>query len=312
MLGSPMDRECGLMEGHLRGRDGPCPRTILDGDRMTAPVKPHLSNTSMGMLWRCGEAYRRRYVEKEIIPPGIAILTGKGFHKGAETNFRQKIQSHSDLPADEIVDAAVAAFEKEVSNAPYQLTEEEASIGKDKVLGEAKDKLAMLAEFHAKKQAFYYQPISVEHETRIVFPDATHDLVAITDLRDDHDTVVDLKTSSRKIPVASVHSNIQLTIYAAAFRIDTGRMPRNVTLEVAVKGKDLARQRLDSTRGVKDFQGLIKRINASINIINSGVFVPCPPDSWWCSPKWCGYFRTCPYVNSERIDRSESEFGDGD
>lgn len=268
--------------------------------------KPHISATQLEMLWRCPEQYRRRYVEREIIPPGISLLQGKGFHRGAETNFRQKIESHADLPAAQIVEAAVAGFEAEQA-AGYQLSEDEAARGERIVLGEAKDQLAGLARCHASEQAPEYQPVAVEHVTRIVFPEASHDLVAISDLRDDACRVTDFKTAARKMPQNAVDTSTQLTIYAAAYQIDTGTPPREVRLDVVTKTKKPARQLLKAVRTRADYQALITRINASLAVINAGLFAPCPPGSWQCSPKWCGYWNTCRFVNSERRDAADQE-----
>ena len=35
-----------------------------------------VSSTRMGMLSRCGEQFRRRYVEHDIVPPGVALIVG--------------------------------------------------------------------------------------------------------------------------------------------------------------------------------------------------------------------------------------------
>src|SRR5580700_2286114 len=77
--------------------------------------KPFLSPTQLEMFSRCGEQYRRRYIEHEIIPPGIAMAKGKGFHAGAEHNMRQKLETGVDLSVAEIVDVAVTSFEAETS-----------------------------------------------------------------------------------------------------------------------------------------------------------------------------------------------------
>ncbi len=114
--------------------------------------KPHLSATQLEMYWRCPEQYRRRYIEHEVVPPGISALTGRAIHRGAETNFRQKIESHADLPAKDIVEAAVAGFDVDVLGG-YMLSADEASRGVAIVLGEAKDQTAQLADVHAREQA---------------------------------------------------------------------------------------------------------------------------------------------------------------
>jgi hypothetical protein len=257
------------------------------------------------MYCRCPAQWEFRYVKGLVIPPGIALLQGTGIHRGAETNFRQKIESHKDLPVKEIVDAAVAGFDAETAGG-YSLTEEETSIGAAKVLGEAKDKLAQMAEVHAEEQAPDYQPTAVEHRQTIVFPSASRDLVTVTDLRDDQRRVTDFKTAARKKPEASIHGDLQLTIYAAAYQLDTGAPPSEVRQDVITKTKSPQRQLLRSQRGPADFRTLVNRVNAVLAAIQTGIFPPCPPGSWQCSPKWCGYFSQCPFVNSERQAAAEA------
>lgn len=258
-------------------------------------TKPHISNTQLDMYWRCPEQYRRRYIEGERRPPGIALLVGGGMHKGAEVNFEQKIESREDLPPSEIVDAAVAGFETRVSADGFSCTDEEAGRGIKAVLGEAKDLTARLAAAHAFLQAPEYQPTEVEVATRILFPSATHDLLAITDLRDDKKRVVDLKTAAKRRPKNTAHRSTQLSIYAAAYQVDHGEPPSELRLDILTKGKESVRQVLETTRDIDDMRILASRINATLAAINAGSFPPCSPDSWICDPKWCGFWATCPY-----------------
>jgi hypothetical protein len=261
--------------------------------------RPHVSSTQIDLLCKCGEAYRRRYVEGEIIPPGIAAVSGKAIHRGAAENFTQKIDSHVDLPASQIIEATAAAFDAEAA-AGLLFSEDETSRGAAIVLGEAKDRTVEMAEVHAKKQAPDYQPIFVERPVRLALP-GSHDLLGIIDLGDDQDRVVDFKTAARSKSQTDVDESVQLTIYAAAFHAETGRKPSEVRLDTIVKTKTKTdRQVLTSSRDEADFQPLANRINAVTSAIQTGVFTPAPPGAWWCGPKWCGYWSTCPYVNSQR------------
>lgn len=262
--------------------------------------KPHISHSQLSMYWRCPEQYRRRYLEGQTLPPGIALMTGTAIHRAAETNFEQKVESHEDLPVNQIVDAAAYSFDM-ATKGGYALSEDETSIGREKVLGAAFDVVACLAQVHATQQAPDYQPLEVEKLTRIVFPHATHDLLAVTDLRDDQHRVTDIKTAARRKPQTEVDGSVQLTIYAAAYSIDHGRQPNQVRLDSLIKTKKPGRQVLISTRDHRDYQVLVHRINVTLSAIEAGLFPPCVPDSWQCSDRWCGFWRTCPYVNSERL-----------
>lgn len=258
--------------------------------------KPHRSVSQLNSYMRCGEAFRRRYIDGEIIPPGIAILQGKGIDGAANVNFAQKIVSHEDLSVEEIKEAAAEAFDQQASG-EYLLSSEEVSEGPAKVLGRAKDQTVAMAEVFAQQIAPEYQPISVQREFRIVMPNSTHDLLGFIDLEDDEHRVVDNKTANKRKSQEEADSSLQLTMYAAAHRIWTGVDPREVRLEVLVKNRQIVRQTLSSTRNTSDYQALINRFNAVQAAIKSGNFPPATPDAWWCAKKWCGYHATCPYVN---------------
>lgn len=262
-------------------------------------TKPHLSASQMESHSRCPAAYERRYICGEIIPPGIALLKGSGFHRGAETNMRQKVESHRDLSAKDIVAAAVAAFDLQ-TNAGFVLSDDEASRGAPVVLGEAKDSLAVMAECHAKEQAPDYQPVLVEETVRIALP-GPRDLLGIIDLADDRNRVVDFKTAGRKKSQSDADDSVQLSVYAAAFQGRTGKPPAEVRLDCVVQTKTkTTRDVVVSQRTEADFVALANRINATSAAIQSGIFPPTTPGAWWCGPRFCGYFSTCPFVNSER------------
>ncbi len=266
---------------------------------MSLTDKPHISHTQIDSYFNCGEAYRRRYIEGEKIPPGIALLVGTGVHSGARENFTQKIESHTDLAKDRIIEAAVAGYEAELAGG-YELAP-----GDD--IGAAKDQVASLAEVHADQQAPDYQPIACEKKIVIPFPNASHDILGYVDLTDDQNRVTDFKTGAKKKPQAAADDSMQLTIYAASHQIDTGAPPHEVRLDTLIKTKKPGRQVLVSHRGPADFQVLINRTNMMLAGLKAGVFPPAPIGHWMCNPKWCGYFHSCPYVNSVRLAAAESE-----
>lgn len=271
------------------------PEKIADAKTPEAMNKPY-SPTQMGMMSKCGEQYRRRYIEGEILPPGISLLKGSGFHKAAEANMRQKMESYEDLPVQDIQDIAVASFD-ESTHGEFAMTSEEHSRGSSVVLGEAKDSLSAMSYLHAIEQAPDYQPIMVEQKVEIVIPNSPRNLLGVIDLGTDQNEVVDFKTSGRKKSQSDVDDSLQLTVYAAAFHAITGTPAENVKFDCVIQTKTKTyRQVLKSNRFEADFAALAERINMMDSAIQAGVFLPAPPDAWWCSDKWCGYYRTCPYT----------------
>ncbi|HEV3340915.1 MAG TPA: PD-(D/E)XK nuclease family protein [Pirellulales bacterium] len=266
---------------------------------MKTPDKPHLSASQLDMISKCPEQWRRRYVEGEVIPPGIAALKGKAVHRPAEINFRQKIETHDDLPVKEFIDLAADAFEAELAGG-YLLTPEEEVRGRKTVLGEAKDATVKMAIFHATDQAPDYQPELVEQQFRIALP-GPHDLVGVIDMADDARRVVDLKTSGKAKSQGDADGSIQLTAYAAGYRVLTGEQPTELRLDTIVQTAKTTRRDVVSTaRGPADFRALAARLNVVERQIESGIFPPAPVGAWYCGPKYCGYWSTCKFVNAER------------
>jgi len=271
------------------------------GERMnTAKGSPHVSASQLDMLGRCGEQYRRVYLEGERLPPGVAMLRGTGLHGGAEQNFRQKIETHRDLSVRDIVDASVNAFDVALASG-VALTPAEASRGASAVIFDCRDDVAEMATVHAKQQAPQYQPLAVEAKVTLELPVKPLigyvDLVATTEVNgESRVAVVDLKTSGKRKSQREADTSTQLTVYAAAAPT-LGVSPDEMRLDVLVQTRTgTTRQVLSTQRDASDFDALAARLTTFHAVIAAGSFVPASPLSWWCSPKWCGFWRTCRFV----------------
>ena len=285
------------MAGNSRRKVGP----PVEPDK-----KPHMSPSQMESFCRCPEAYRRRYLEGEKIPPGIALVTGTCVHRPAEENFRQKIETHVDVSLEDFREMAAATFE-DCRERGIGLTEDEDSRGSKVVLGEAKDVAVKLAGCHGTLQAPSYQPTSVEREVRIVLPNSTHDLLGFIDLETDKRQVIDFKNMARKQQQSVADTSVPLTFYAAGYQVAHGSPPDDIVMDVLVKTKEPYRQTLSTSRGPQHFQALANRTNAVIAGVKAGVFPPATPGAWWCSDTFCGYWRSCPYVNRFKDYSEEDE-----
>jgi len=268
---------------------------------MPPKKKPHLSPSQLDMYTRCPEQYRRRYIERHVIPPGIALLKGTAVHIGAEHNFRQKVESRKDLPAKEIVDIAASAFDANVKASGVFLTEDDQAKGKDRALGDGKDGAVRLAGLLAGEVAPKIQPVAVETDQRITLSNASHDLLGRLDLIDDSMAIRDLKTGAKARSQQEWDNSAQMTFYALLYQAHYGLAPSAIKVDQLV---DLASGPkyvpVQTKRDETDFRPLINRINAVLSGIKAGVFTPATPGAWWCSPRMCGYWATCKFVNSER------------
>ena len=265
---------------------------------MTEPIeKPHLSQTQLTSYEACGERYRRRYKEGEKIPPGIVMVKGAGLHGGSKVNFKQKIESKTDLPRNDIIDISVSQFDDSVKRG-ILLTQEEETEGYQNVVGKARDSVVTLGGLYADYVAPEYQPKFVEEEHRIVIPNASHDLLCYMDIADIREIVTDLKSAKKKKNQKEVDDSEQLSFYALVFRAITGHLPSAVRLEVLVDKKNPERQTpvLEAVRTMDDMQVILNRINVMLKGLKAGIFIPALATSWQCSPKYCGYFPTCKFA----------------
>jgi hypothetical protein len=271
------------------------------------PQRGRRSVSQMTLYFACGEAYRRRYIEKEKIPAGIEALVGSAMHAGAEANFKQKLESHVDLPRQQIIEAAIAGFNKRLAEEGAAFTDEQEAEGRDVVIDRARNLAAEYANAFAIYQAPHYQPKAVEQWVVIPVPRGPNDIVAVLDLVTTDDEVRDFKNSKRTKSSISAAESVQLTMYAAAHAVKYGKPAKDVGLDILVHTtKGVKRQVLTDQRDAKDFTVLANRLNVMEKGISTGVFLPANPGDWKCSKRWCEYFTTCPYVNAERIAAAQA------
>ena len=264
--------------------------------------KPYLSHSQINMFSNCGEQYRRRYIEGEKIPPGVAALRGRGVHGASEINFRQKIETGADLPKADLVDAAVTAFRETQYREGVWLTEEERGQGADVVVGKAIDSTVRLTGLYADNVAPAVDPALVETRIRIELPESPYDMLGVVDVATKDHRIKDLKTAAKSKTQSDADSSLQLTWYGLSYQAATGHEVASVDLEVLVDTKTPKHQRLATTRSRRDYEVLVQRVNATIRAIQAGVFPPANPGWWGCSPRFCGFFSSCRYANSERKD----------
>jgi hypothetical protein len=280
-------------------------------------TRPHYSVTQMTMLARCPAQYNFRYAQGIIAPPGIAMLVGGGAHGGFEYGMRQKAKTGADTKPDDVRDAAVAAFDTRFTKEGATLAMEEVSRGAKVVVAESRDRVAAMGHYWATVVQPTYTPTdadSVEWEFKIPLDKLGIDFVGRVDLVADSMTgepnpgeskiVVDWKTARRSFGRSEAQTSLQLTAYSMAYLKKYKVLPAGVVIDELCERKKKTERTgpFISYRTILDVQALLNRIVEGRRQIASGIFPPCNPGEWWCSPRWCGYFATgkCPYVNAVR------------
>lgn len=265
--------------------------------------KPHLSISALATLGRCGEQYRRRYIEGDKVPPGIAALVGKGVDASVTTNLGSKIETGGLLPLAQVVDSARDAVMAGWEAGEVLLTEDESANPKA-ARGQAVDKAVRLSELHAGKVAPVLEPTAVQRKWVLEMDNFPFDLLGFTDVEEGSRSVRDTKTTGKTPPADAAHTSNQLTLYSLAKRQIDGAAPEKVTLDYLVDIKTPKSVVLESTRTDDDFRVMLRRIEAAANVIEKEAFVPANQDDWICSPVHCGYFATCEFARRSARPKS--------
>ena len=256
-------------------------------------MKPQIHWSHLSMMFRCGEQYRRRYVENEICPPGVALLVGSATHKGVEVNMRCKLESGEAADAAAVADAArdhvVGRWETE----GVDLDEEERSRGEGVVRGEAVQTAVDLSLLHYREIAPKIGPTHVERPWVVELKNFHRDLAGRIDLQE-RGRIRDTKTFKRTPPAGAADDSDQLTMYALAGSVLDGAIPE-LRLDALVKLKVSKAITFSTQRSAQDLAVLLRRIERFSEALDRGVFLPADQSNWCCDPRYCGYARTCPY-----------------
>jgi hypothetical protein len=222
------------------------------------------------------------------------MIIGKSVHKGAEKNFKQKIESKSDLKTNEVLDVVSTYY-----NDNAEEVEQYVDDGRNKkiAIGEEKDVAISRAKVHIEDFSPTIQPLYVEAKQEIIIPGIDKTFLGYIDLIDYLENIRDLKVTTKKKSKLDVDTDMQLTSYSLIYKALTGRDSNSVvfdslteTKKDGIKVHSVAGQRTN-----QDYQRLINIIVSVHNCIKSGTFHPALQGSWWCSPKFCGYYRTCKF-----------------
>ena len=141
----------------------------------------------------------------------------------------------------------------------------------------------------------------MEQEYRVALEGWPVDLVCRLDLVETDSTVRDLKTGAKRLSASRVATDVQLTGYHFALEAVTGRAPRQLAIDQLIAKATPEAVTHVTTRTTADVAALFRRFETMLQAIERDVWIPCAPDAWQCTPRWCGYHNAgCPYVNGVR------------
>lgn len=238
----------------------------------------HLSPSKIDMYARCPMQVEWRYVKGVVAPPGIAMVEGSKYHETAAYR-NERVMKSKNVTEKEMLEH----FQHRVEDMLNKGGKDDIEWGEESqesLLHRAKKLIPRLF----KELAPIGKPLAVEEKFRFHIENIP--MVGITDLRDEGG-VADYKVVGQKKNQAAADNSVQLTIYALFHKA------RKVRLDQLVKSKEGEALRVWSTRGAGDFKWLSIITGRTWDSIMAGNFPPCDPSSWVCSPKWCGWYKTC-------------------
>jgi len=258
-----------------------------------------MSITQLSMYQKCGVQYEFRYAMGIKIPPGVQQIRGSAVHRSIAYNYRQKIGSKEDLPPDVLKDVAAQAVDESFAG-EVLLQEEEETVGVAKLRDATKDTVVGMTQVYREKLSPQIQPVAVEEHVTVtpdpkLYPRA---LTGIEDLVDSNRIVHDTKTAAKKPNADAADKSQQLTMYSILEKARSGQAPAGLALDTLIETASGNRS-VDvqvTQRTAEDANRLLLRLTTALHGIEAGVFIPTNPENWWCSQKWCGYYRICPYV----------------
>ena len=274
--------------------------------------KPAVSASMITSYSMCGEAYRRRYIDKDIRPSSLAATKGTVFHSLAQFNNKYKLEKRVDQELDVLQDYVAQKVDEAFQDEIY-LTPDEKTVGKDGLKDQSMFLLTSIAPEY-KMNNNLIMPRAVETPERLVLPNSDQDILFTMDIETMDDDIVDYKFTKKKKSQNDVNQNLGLTAYSLAFYSRHKKLPRKVAFHNYGAYVTPARQELKTffnplyaTRDVVDFQNFLQRSTEMLKAIKAGIFMPAAIGSWNCSSKWCQYYGDCKFVNSARTEAAKDD-----
>ena len=254
-----------------------------------------IHQSTLNMAFRCGEQFRRRYILGHIVPPSVPAGRGTGVHKANEANLRQKVESREDMPLADLQDAARDGYVHALQHGVY-LPKDKVS-EKNRLLNDGLNDTLRLTKLYRNAVAPNINPIHVEREFSI-----NVGLPLLLEGRMDYQEkpiVGDLKTAGKSWGEHQIHKEIQPVFYSFVHEHETGIRPKFIYhILVALKTKEKL-QTQDLTPTDRHYQALYAKLLMFCKMLETETFLPANPSSWWCDPRYCGYYYTCPFVGNE-------------
>jgi hypothetical protein len=268
------------------------------------PVKS-LSYSSLKTLMMCPQKWKRTYIDAEYEFRGGAAVLGSAVGGAIGINFDQKVFTHEDLSAEDVLDAYAMSWDKEVAD-----DRQEVKWGEDKP-GAIKDKgVLVLGEYHASV-APSVQPVMTERKLTMRYPDVEWvftgkiDVEALAVERGPFDDetvaprIIDTKVKAKMFSEAEMATDLQPESYLV-LREAEGIPAETFEWHVMQSLRDGPRVTIaQANRSQAKIDTFHRRLISAAREIawraENDEWSGALPGTWWCGPKFCGAWNSCPF-----------------
>lgn len=264
--------------------------------------KRRFSPSFIEQVYKCPEQVRRERLLKEPSFATADKLFGTAFHRTAEFSYRQKIESHEDLPVETMREYAGESFNEVVeetkgveeirwySDKPNDVQQGviTAMVGNSSLPG-----------YH-QVLAPTVQPVACERWVEIDDTPIGVPLVGKIDLEADDGRVIDLKTSKRSKTQLDLDKSIQATAYLWMRQTEEDAAS-GFAWHTSVRTIKPQQQELQTGRTDRELAQFERLLIVTANTVGHymetyGADEPWPgasPMSFMCAPKQCSFWSTC-------------------
>lgn len=199
------------------------------------------SYSQIAMYERCGEQYRRRYVEDEKSPPALAMIRGRGQSEAQHMDLQTKIDIDELADENDLVDVARDKVCKDAGSPDdVDITPDEKSEGFEVARGKVVDQAIRATRLHHQNVAPTLEPADVEGKLAFTVPmpdESTRDFIGYYDVLEADRTLRDTKTTLKKPSADVADQSDQLALYSFALKQTTGEQPPGSSLDYLVLSK---------------------------------------------------------------------------
>jgi len=246
---------------------------------------------------KCGEFYRRQYVEGHKLPQNPAMLQGILVHVGAEEAHLTVIATGRPPELKTVFEVMDAKFQLEAPNvAEWGEDKPEALLARAKSIYEVyhTQGLPKIRPLWAEKpfaMMIGTVPMQgyIDLVDKMLAPTAPlEEGKEIPETQAMLTVVVDMKTSTASWSQNDIDKDPQFTLYSIVENVDTVRVDNLVSVKAGPKLVQLMAKRDARAKAV-----FIQDLEETADLVKRRIFPKTSIDNWACTEKWCGYYKLC-------------------